>query len=109
MDPSGKGKTKNSKIARWRLELLGYDFDVRYRPGSENTVADSLSWDCVWSLCSNEVKRVKEAHDSLCHPGVERMWEYVKARKWPVTLEDCLLYTSPSPRDKRQSRMPSSA
>ena len=24
-------------------------------------------------------------------------------------LKDCLLYTSPSPRDKRQSRMPSSA
>ena len=33
----------------------------------------------------------------------------------PVVIEnlprvrDCLLYTSPSPRDKRQSRMPSSA
>ena len=26
-----------------------------------------------------------------------------------VALYDCLLYTSPSPRDKRQSRMPSSA
>ena len=26
---------------------------------------------------------------------------------WPTT--SCLLYTSPSPRDKRQSRMPSSA
>ena len=24
-------------------------------------------------------------------------------------FDDCLLYTSPSPRDKRQSRMPSSA
>ena len=24
-------------------------------------------------------------------------------------IQDCLLYTSPSPRDKRQSRMPSSA
>ena len=24
-------------------------------------------------------------------------------------INDCLLYTSPSPRDKRQSRMPSSA
>ena len=24
-------------------------------------------------------------------------------------LDNCLLYTSPSPRDKRQSRMPSSA
>ena len=29
---------------------------------------------------------------------------------FPVNrLEHCLLYTSPSPRDKRQSRMPSSA
>ena len=27
----------------------------------------------------------------------------------PDRIEDCLLYTSPSPRDKRQSRMPSSA
>ena len=26
-----------------------------------------------------------------------------------LTNRDCLLYTSPSPRDKRQSRMPSSA
>ena len=26
-----------------------------------------------------------------------------------VDIEGCLLYTSPSPRDKRQSRMPSSA
>ena len=27
----------------------------------------------------------------------------------PKQLEDCLLYTSPSPRDQRGSRMPSSA
>ena len=26
-----------------------------------------------------------------------------------LSVMDCLLYTSPSPRDKRQSRMPSSA
>ena len=30
----------------------------------------------------------------------EQVYEYIKT---------CLLYTSPSPRDKRQSRMPSSA
>ena len=29
-----------------------------------------------------------------------------KKHKW---IDSCLLYTSPSPRDKRQSRMPSSA
>ena len=29
--------------------------------------------------------------------------------RWPTLITFCLLYTSPSPRDKRQSRMPSSA
>ena len=34
----------------------------------------------------------------------------VKLVKMPITWSGiCLLYTSPSPRDKRQSRMPSSA
>ena len=32
-----------------------------------------------------------------------------KARSIGTLAKDCLLYTSPSPRDKRQSRMPSSA
>ena len=30
-------------------------------------------------------------------------------RKYTLQVDTCLLYTSPSPRDKRQSRMPSSA
>ena len=33
--------------------------------------------------------------------------DYVK--KFETSIQTCLLYTSPSPRDKRQSRMPSSA
>ena len=33
------------------------------------------------------------------------MW----ARSYLIHIKSCLLYTSPSPRDKRQSRMPSSA
>ena len=33
----------------------------------------------------------------------------VRTRHSFIQLPDCLLYTSPSPRDKRQSRMPSSA
>ena len=32
-----------------------------------------------------------------------------KAWKWLASYLDCLLYTSPSPRDQRGSRMPSSA
>ena len=55
------------------------------------------------------IERVEEAfrsglgmnyddHGPSCACGIERMGAY-----------SCLLYTSPSPRDKRQSRMPSSA
>ena len=38
-------------------------------------------------------------------PDFAALWDGV----WGVGDTPCLLYTSPSPRDKRQSRMPSSA
>ena len=44
---------------------------------------------------------------SLRGPAVSRRGEV--ARELGLKLTICLLYTSPSPRDKRQSRMPSSA
>ena len=37
------------------------------------------------------------------------LWGVASTRMSRNQLDDCLLYTSPSPRDKRQSRMPSSA
>ena len=33
----------------------------------------------------------------------------IHSKNLRAVIEPCLLYTSPSPRDKRQSRMPSSA
>ena len=39
---------------------------------------------------------------------IDEQFQVVKRERVP-TNRDCLLYTSPSPRDKRQSRMPSSA
>ena len=49
--------------------------------------------------------------------GVDHNWSQIIAGKsgiariehFDVSDISCLLYTSPSPRDKRQSRMPSSA
>ena len=35
--------------------------------------------------------------------------DQLQDQEYEDEYEDCLLYTSPSPRDKRQSRMPSSA
>ena len=42
---------------------------------------------------------------------LEKAWDKLKEEKDKISesIKDCLLYTSPSPRDKRQSRMPSSA
>ena len=42
--------------------------------------------------------RIEQGHQDKANPLLE-----------PKMPWDCLLYTSPSPRDKRQSRMPSSA
>ena len=41
--------------------------------------------------------------------AVLSMTKKLIALEAPSSTDSCLLYTSPSPRDKRQSRMPSSA
>ena len=35
--------------------------------------------------------------------------EHARAVRWAALVFSCLLYTSPSPRDRTRSRMPSSA
>ena len=60
---------------------------------------------------------VAQALTSLGHPVILPEHRRFPEVKFPGFVEDiadavayaCLLYTSPSPRDKRQSRMPSSA
>ena len=47
---------------------------------------------------SHEIIESNQGIDDLILIGIETRGHYI-----------CLLYTSPSPRDKRQSRMPSSA
>ena len=52
--------------------------------------------------------------NDLMSGGIHRLWkrftiELSAARPGQTVLDICLLYTSPSPRDRTRSRMPSSA
>ena len=85
-DRTRKTKIKNDKIQRWRLELSSYSFECVYRPGEENLAADALSRAFCSAITSN--KSLLEIHDSLCHPGITRMYHYVKSKNLPYSLED---------------------
>ena len=49
-----------------------------------------------------------EQYGKLMSISDDLMWRYYELLSFEP-IDTCLLYTSPSPRDKRQSRMPSSA
>ena len=81
----------------------------------------SQSFDVFLSHNSLDKPIVRELAQALSGRGL-RVWvdeeQLVPGRSWQDKLEDiiqstrsaaCLLYTSPSPRDRTRSRMPSSA
>jgi hypothetical protein len=84
-DQAHQCKVKNDKIARWRVELSNYHYDIIYRPGKENNVADALS-----RICAMETNRpsLLALHDSLCHPGVSRMIHFVRSKNLPYSVDD---------------------
>ena len=79
--------------------------DITALPGYEDATPDLV--DAVLEeaakICQNELFPLNRTGDE---EGCQ--WDNGKVTT-PTGFRDCLLYTSPSPRDKRQSRMPSSA
>ena len=82
-DQKHKGKIKNDKIMRWRLELSCYSFDIVYRPGKENLAPDALS---RMTCAATTADALYQLHESLCHPGITR--HFVRAKNLPYSLED---------------------
>ena len=58
---------------------------------------------------TGQMPTLPENPDVLVSNDVEKQTHQVMKNLISVLDNCCLLYTSPSPRDKRQSRMPSSA
>ena len=83
-DNSHASKIKNDKILRWRMELSPFQFDISYRPGKDNIAADTLSRACATSSQSNLVK----IHEDLCHPGVTRLYNFVRTKNLPYSVND---------------------
>ena len=79
------GRIKNDKITRWKIELSCYVFDILYRRGSDNKVADTFSR----SYCSVvDGRSLYEIHDALCHPGITRTFAFIRSKYLPFSVED---------------------
>ena len=92
-DKRKNSKIQNDKIMRWRMELSCFDFDIVYRPGKENIAPDTFSR----SYCSStgmSHRQLLDLHESLCHPGVTRMYHFVKSKNLPYSVEDVRRMTS---------------
>ena len=82
------------------------------RATGSSPVADALR-EVLKGVASNDVPSApnEALRQALSTRGgaIAAAFAYADAAEVLELLLDCLLYTSPSPRDKRQSRMPSSA
>ena len=91
------------------LDLL-HDFHERVLVGCLRGFKDSL----VDHLKDTKKKAVAYVHPffltGFYQLSVQQQIPYLTLpQDYHLPVQNCLLYTSPSPRDKRQSRMPSSA
>ena len=82
-----KGKIKNEKLLRWRLELSAYSFEIQYRPGKFNFGADALSRDSVVSASVSK-HSLSDLHESLGHPGITRLYHFIKIKNLPFSLDE---------------------
>ena len=101
-----KGRIKNDKINRWRVELSCYNFDISYRPGKDNIPADTFTR-VYCSVISTDT--LFELHKSLCHPGITRMSAFVRSRNLPFSVvrkltNSCLICNECKPRFHRPDK-----
>jgi hypoxanthine-guanine phosphoribosyltransferase len=94
-------KDPSSRLLRWRLLLEEYDFEIKYKPGKQNTNADSLSRYPIGALEQTEISEerkqriMKEMHSDAIggHQGISRTLERIKLYlTWPGMQDDVIQF-----------------
>ena len=98
----------NQSLARWFAESCKTD------PPRPSGLSEEFDATADWQTLATALlsPKVSERLEKTLEWEAERTSRHVLTpahSAWPQQMHTCLLYTSPSPRDKRQSRMPSSA
>ena len=88
--------SEQARVCHEQARVRGEPCLQEYLPSLSNTVEH-------YDMLAETYRGAVRLSLKMCH---DQLADYDKLR---VQVKPCLLYTSPSPRDKRQSRMPSSA
>ena len=86
------------------IDEMALDALVRYQP-----VARDLRFVTTAMKISTELERMSDLAENICERAIELNEEPQLKPYIDIPHMACLLYTSPSPRDRTRSRMPSSA
>ena len=94
---------RNGQNIRLATELTGWELNILSEEESDQKTKDEYT--NVSQLFIEKLDVDADIADILVHEGFSTLEEIAYV---PID-ELCLLYTSPSPRDRQKSRMPSSA
>ena len=100
LDASGHEQLRVSRLA---MDVVGSNLDLSAEPKFTEAVAHKVYYGPVY------FRRESEPYMTLALAGTRRESGVSVAEVNLKLMWDCLLYTSPSPRDRQKSRMPSSA
>ena len=99
--------TKNTPYGSFSQYTMMNPYDPMYNEdGSANT---NLSWDMNNPLYEAQLGSYSKTGTHSFSNTTDVRWDINKQFRLTGHLNICLLYTSPSPRDRQKSRMPSSA
>ena len=109
-EPLNSGiQIRSNTIADYRDGVVhGYQVEVDPSPRAfSGGIYDEQRRGWIYPLCENQAGRKGFKNGEWNHYRIEAIGSSI--RVWVNDIQTCLLYTSPSPRDRTRSRMPSSA